>query len=127
MEKRSAGKGGNTNQAQIVKSWARSIYKEFLDVDGKHRIPYINEDVNTVRDKIENIIGYPPATLFDSIQDLCLHKMKTEFYPEFVKQEQYRRAFQTAIRTSSQVLAFSSLNKLYNIFLDYWIRKTKHC
>jgi hypothetical protein len=79
-----------------------------LDSEALHRIPYIDDhEVSTIREKIDNIIGCPPSSLFETLQKTCFEKMKFELYPEFVKQEEYRKAFQLAIKVSTQVHHFN--------------------
>jgi hypothetical protein len=105
IEKKSSGRGGAT-QAQFVKNWARSIYSNFLDPDGHHRIPYTygyESQIASIHEKIESIMGCPPNSLFEEIQKICFEEMKYKLYPEFIKQDQYKQIFQSALRALTQV------------------------
>jgi len=101
VDKKTVASKGIT-PAQVMKQYAKRIYTDFLAPNARHRIPYLYEDINSIREVIESTVGCPPATVFESLQKICFQKMKSELYPEFIKQDQYRKAFQSAIRPNPQ-------------------------
>lgn len=101
VDKKTVASKGIT-PAQVMKAWAKRLYTDFLAPDARHRIPYLYETVDNIREVIDSTVGCPPATVFESLQKTCFQKMKFELYPEFIKQDQYRKAFQSAIRPNPQ-------------------------
>lgn len=96
-------------QTQYVKIWAKGIYNNFLSADCSYRIPYtdtnnLDTEIIGIREKIENILGVPPSSLFENIQKICFDEMKNKLYPEFTKQDNYKVILQTALRHATQVV-----------------------
>ena len=97
--------GKNDNQTNYVKAWAGVIYDEFLSEDARYRIPYALSEIDDISIQIRNILGCPPASLFETVQNICYDKMKFKIYPEFAKQEHYRKDFQSVIRGTKSTSA----------------------
>lgn len=111
VDKKTVASKGVT-PAQVMKAWAKQLYLDFLSSDARHRLPYLYENVDNVREVIESTVGCPPATVFEALQKTCFQKMKTELYPEFIKQDQYRKAFQSAIRPGPQEAEKNAISKV---------------
>ena len=113
VDKKTVASKGVT-PAQVMKAWAKRLYVDFLAPDARFRIPYIYENIDSIREVIETTAGCPPATVFESLQKTCFQKMKSELYPEFIKQDQYRKAFQSAIRPNPQ----QDIEKMSNLKVE---------